>query len=237
MKSTAVFAGANALGFGISMATGSHLHLDLIGTGAFVVAAAASVSMVPGGASLWVGLGAPPLSAICVGLWGTRLAGFLFYRATETGHDGRLDDLLETTSGTFQFWAASLVWGVVCSLPHTLAAVPTASASFLRNAKLPAPKSPLLVPLCAALGVVIFAAGLTTEVVADLQKYRFKQDIPGRYCDEGLWVRGGGLGRGVWGWGVNSGRLLVLPSFCHRHVLSLSCIPPPPHIPETCSLP
>ena len=38
-QSAMVFGAANTVGFGISVATGSHVHLDLIGTGVFAVAA------------------------------------------------------------------------------------------------------------------------------------------------------------------------------------------------------
>ena len=50
LKSAAIFGSANALGFGISAATGSHLHLDLIGTGVFAVAAVATAGAHCGGA-------------------------------------------------------------------------------------------------------------------------------------------------------------------------------------------
>lgn len=42
LTSAKVLAGLNTLGFGISLTTGSHVHLDLIGTGAFTVAAVAT---------------------------------------------------------------------------------------------------------------------------------------------------------------------------------------------------
>ena len=73
----------NLLGFGISAATGSHLHLDLIGTGIFAVAAFATRGAAAGQATRQL------LSAGCVGLWATKLSGFLFYRALQTRHDGQ----------------------------------------------------------------------------------------------------------------------------------------------------
>ena len=75
-----VFASANLVGFGVSAATGSHLHLDLIGTGAF--AAAVYFGRAPGIRQL--------VSAACIGLWSSRLALFLFYRALQVKHDARL---------------------------------------------------------------------------------------------------------------------------------------------------
>jgi len=167
-RATAIFAGANALGLGISIATGSHLHLDLIGTGAFSVVAVATR-----GTSL-----RQQVSAGCMGIWATRLAGFLFYRALEVGHDARLDDTLSTHEGATGFWTISFMWGVVCSLPHTLTL----------GLQKPALKTPMgLMGFC---GVALFAAGLGIETMSDLQKYSFKKDPlnKGKFCDTGLWM-------------------------------------------------
>ena len=117
LKSAAIFGSANALGFGISAATGSHLHLDLIGTGVFAVAAVATA-----GADA-----RQRCSAGAVALWAVKLSSFLFYRALQTQHDGRLTEILSTTSGAAGFWFISFAWGWVVSLPHTIAAgVPAA---------------------------------------------------------------------------------------------------------------
>ena len=165
IAATKVFAAANALGLGISLATGSHVHLDLIGTGAFAV-----VALATAGPSTTA-----TISAFCVGLWGTRLAGFLFYRALQTGHDARLDDLLSTPSGATVFWATSFVWGVVCSLPHTLGAGVAA---------------PRPLGLAGAAGLVLFAFGFALETTADVQKYLFKRDTAnaGKFCGTGVWA-------------------------------------------------
>jgi steroid 5-alpha reductase family enzyme len=161
-----VFASANLVGFGVSAATGSHLHLDLIGTGAF--AAAVYFGRAPGIRQL--------VSAACIGLWSSRLALFLFYRVLQVKHDARLDETLSTTSGAAGFWFISALWGIVCSLPHTLAAAGPHSA---RNK---------LDVFCIA-GLSVFALGFCIESVADYQKWRFKQDPEnqGRFCDVGLW--------------------------------------------------
>ena len=92
VQSSAIFGGANLFGFVISMLTGSHVHLDLIGTGAFALAAIPPLvsSSVP----------RVQYSSGAMALWGTKLASFLFYRALQTGHDMRLEDTLSTTSGT-----------------------------------------------------------------------------------------------------------------------------------------
>jgi len=154
----------NAIGFGISLATGSHVHLDLIGTGAFTVAAATT----PGRNVRSV------LSSCLIGTWATRLASFLFYRATKTGHDGRLEETLGTPSGAFGFWLISFAWGWLTMLPHTLAAA---------HKKTP-PLGSGAVAAC-----VLYVLGLATEIAADVQKWQFKQNPAnrGKFCDLGVW--------------------------------------------------
>ena len=90
-SSLLIYTVANGVGFLISMLTGSHLHLDLIGTGAFALGSIPTL--------LSSSLTRVKLSSAAVTLWGTKLAGFLFFRALKVKHDGRLDDTLSTVSG------------------------------------------------------------------------------------------------------------------------------------------
>lgn len=166
-QSVAITAGGNALGFLISLMTGSHLHLDLIGTGIFAVAALPSFLAKAGG--LW----RIKLSSGAVIAWATKLAGFLFVRALKVTHDGRLDDTLATTSGTFSFWFVSLIWGVVCALPHTLGS--TSSSPGLLSTT--------------TVGLSMFSVGFIVETLADYQKWLFKNDplTSGQFCNVGVW--------------------------------------------------
>ena len=104
LRSAIIFGAANTLGFCISVATNWHYHLDLIGTGVFAVVAVALR-----------GSGEPRqmLSSVGVGIWATKLAGFLFYRALQTTRDTRLEETLSTTAGAFGFWLISFLWGFV----------------------------------------------------------------------------------------------------------------------------
>lgn len=166
-SSAAIFGAANGLGLGISLATGWHYHLDLIGTGIFAVAAMAVAGQAP----------AQRASAFAVAGWAVKLAGFLFYRALQTKYDGRLTDLLSSPSGAFSFWLISFAWGWFVSLPHTLAAsVPAASVPAMRTG-------------CSVLGLGLFAVGLVVESLADAQKWAFKQSAAtrGTFCDVGVW--------------------------------------------------
>lgn len=166
--SAIIFGAANALGFGISVATGSHYHLDLIGTGIFSGVAIALCGTA--------GAAQQNVSAACIGLWATKLAGFLFYRALLTHTDARLNEVLSTNTGAFGFWFISFAWGWIVSLPHTLAAGVSLnmrpSFSWLDG-----------------LGIGLFAVGFLMETIADWQKWQFKKDPANRskFCDVGAW--------------------------------------------------
>jgi len=163
----------DALGFGISLGTKSHVHLDLVGTGAFAVASA--LPFVQGRTRFletnqyW--------SSLAVFAWATKLALFLFFRAMQGGkRDLRLEGILSTTWGTFQFWLITFLWNVFCSLPHMLGLLGTTarkvqgrSTAYLR------------------VGGVVFLLGLAIETVADFQKLFFKRSNPGQFCNIGLW--------------------------------------------------
>lgn len=161
--SLSIYAAINALGFVISILTGSHLHLDLLGTGAFTLA---SLPTLLSATSLRVTLSS---AAVCT--WGAKLAGFLFFRALKVKTDGRLDGTLSTASGAFGFWFISFIWGVMSSLPHTLGTTSTNPGS----------------PITLAIGGTVYLLGLATESLADYQKWSFKNSNPGRFCNAGLW--------------------------------------------------
>mmetsp|Transcript_21975 Transcript_21975/g.32572 ORF Transcript_21975/g.32572 Transcript_21975/m.32572 type:complete len:350 (+) Transcript_21975:154-1203(+) len=162
-ESLSIYAAVNALGFAISILTGSHIHLDLLGTGAFALA---SLPTLFSSTCLRV-----TLSSAAVFTWGTKLAGFLFFRALKVKTDGRLDGTLNTTSGAFGFWLLSFVWGIISSLPHTLGTTSTNPGS----------------PITLVIGGTVYLLGLATESLADYQKWCFKNSNPGRFCNEGLW--------------------------------------------------
>jgi len=167
LQSAKIFGAVNSLGLAVSITTGSHLHLDLLGTGCFAISALRTLGPKPHFAHL--------LSAGCISLWSVKLAGFLFYRALQVKHDGRLDDTLSTVPGCAGFWWASALWGVFCMLPHNLAAGQ------------PVKQRGFGLPGLAGLG--IFSLGLAIETMADYQKWEFKgqPDNRGKFCDVGLW--------------------------------------------------
>mmetsp|Transcript_10677 Transcript_10677/g.25702 ORF Transcript_10677/g.25702 Transcript_10677/m.25702 type:complete len:360 (-) Transcript_10677:29-1108(-) len=165
-KSIGIYAFADFLvGFVISVLTGSHLHLDLIGTGAFAVAA------VP---FLWSSVSHIRWSSAAIFLWGTKLSLFLFYRATKVKHDNRLTDLLATPQGSFQFWFLTFIWNVLASLPFLLGLGSDRDNN-----------------LALVSGGALYLVGLSIESLADAQKYFFKQQqssaAASQFCNVGLW--------------------------------------------------
>lgn len=168
-KTNGIYAACNVVGFAISLATGSHVHLDLIGTGAFALATIPAFLQHDAPAHVqW--------SSYAVAIWGTKLASFLFLRAIQVGHDQRLEDLLSSPVGTFQFWFVTMIWNVLCSMPYLLglSAVSSGIAPGMSNNFL-------------KVGGLIYASGLGIETLADFQKWFFKKANPGKFCDVGLW--------------------------------------------------
>jgi hypothetical protein len=156
-QSLQIYTASNVIGLLISLLTKSHIHLDLIGTGAFAIASilpymgiALQKTSSTIDASLLISsgaLGRITLSTAAVTIWGTKLAGFLFYRAMQLKKDQRLVELFKTVSGTCTFWSFSLVWGILCSLPHTLGLTSSASGNIITLST----------------GTILYILGLVTE--------------------------------------------------------------------------
>lgn len=167
-QANGIYVCTSCVGFLISIATGSHLHLDLIGTGAFALAAVPALLqdnvMTHSQWSSWA-----------VAVWGIKLAGFLFFRATQVGHDKRLGDQLSTTTGVFQFWFVTFIWNIFCSMPYLLGLCSN-GVSGMGGAD-----------LVLKGGSVIYTLGLGIETIADVQKFLFKRSNPGKFCNIGLW--------------------------------------------------
>lgn len=165
IKSSAIFAFTNLLGCILSLVGKTQIHVDLLGTGSFCLAAL-PVLLGKGAA-----LSRAKISAAAVTLWSVKLAGYLLFRIIKLGEDKRLSDLFATANGTISFWVFSLMWGVLCSLPHALGS--TSSSPGVSAATIT--------------GAVVYGIGLIVETTADYQKWMFKADNPGKFCNVGLW--------------------------------------------------
>jgi len=164
--STKRFVAVNILGAAVSLATGSHVHIDLLGTGAFAYASQAKSSTFNA---------ISKASGLCVGLWSIKLASFLFGRALIMKHDARLDDTLGKIDGVVGFWSVSTLWGIFCLMPHSLGAInPAKKVSYL--------------PVISKIGLSMFAFGFAIETMADYQKIVFKSANKGGFANTGLWA-------------------------------------------------
>ncbi|MCF7928879.1 MAG: DUF1295 domain-containing protein [Spirochaetales bacterium] len=113
-------------------------------------------------------------AALMVGLWGVRLAAYLFHRIITIGKDDRFDDKRESFIRFGSFWVLQAVTVWVVMIPVLL---------FLKDPELTGPA--WLFPL----GGVVWALGFGLEWVSDHQKFRFKNDSAnrGKFMNRGLW--------------------------------------------------
>jgi steroid 5-alpha reductase family enzyme len=112
--------------------------------------------------------------ALMVGMWGLRLAAYLFYRILAMGRDARFDGIREHFWKFFRFWLLQGVAIWIVMWPATLWFAGAGSPGW---------------SLAMTAGLAIWSAGLAIETVADLQKFRFKSQpgAGGRWIDTGLW--------------------------------------------------
>ncbi|GAB6020446.1 hypothetical protein CHUAL_003139 [Chamberlinius hualienensis] len=112
-----------------------------------------------------------------VTLWGLRLSGYLLYRVIKIGRDPRSEKKTTNCIRYAIFWTFQCVWVLTVSLPVIFVNSPT-------NAF----KGPAL-SINDVVGTIIFAFGLLCETLADLQKFKFKEDPDNKnkWCNQGLW--------------------------------------------------
>jgi steroid 5-alpha reductase family enzyme len=109
-------------------------------------------------------------------IWASRLGYFLFMRIHKAGRDGRFDVIKNCFVRFLAAWTLQGLW-----ITFTAAAAWTAIASNY--------KEPL--GWYAAIGILLWLAGITIEVVADRQKSQFKANPENKdkFIRVGLWSR------------------------------------------------
>lgn len=114
------------------------------------------------------------LLASTVVLWALRLGTFLFLRVTRDGGDGRFDEIKLSVPRFLAVWTVQGLWITLTASAAWMALTSSTSQS---------------VTLPVVAGLMVWAFGLCVEVVADLQKSRFRADPPnrGRFITTGLW--------------------------------------------------
>lgn len=117
--------------------------------------------------------GSSLLLVALVFVWAARLGGFLVYRIWKSGKDKRFD------AWRSNFWLLGRFW-VLQAITAWVVMLPLLFALSQDNLSLPA---------TSVIFVATWAAGLVIEAVADIQKYRFNQQLKnkGKWIAEGLW--------------------------------------------------
>lgn len=112
------------------------------------------------------------VSAVLVFIWALRLGVFLVLRIRKAGKDTRFDGIREKFWKFLQFWLAQGVVAWLLLLPLLFVAGHDAELTIV-----------------SVVGIVIWGIAFIIEVVADAQKYKFKQDVANakHWIQTGLW--------------------------------------------------
>lgn len=145
---------------------------DLTGSLTFLAISAALVLMTPmPDARSWI------LAAMVI-LWAARLGSFLAMRVHKAGSDGRFDEIKGSPVRFLQVWVIQGAWVSI-----------TAAAAWIAISTDAASRAPI--GWLTVVGIIVWVAGMTIEIVADAQKSAFRADP--RHKDEfirtGLWSR------------------------------------------------
>lgn len=203
-----VVGGANAVGFALTAGFQMHHLTDLVGVGSFVLATARLSSINPAFQLKNIPDSRLVLVNLAVGVWGTRLASYLFHRILHIHEDKRLnkffpqpgEGFFDRTKSNFpiglgMFWSIQALWGMICLLPVTLLnaapldhvqlSLQQGSQALQKAINLPGGIAKMLV----CLPILGMGAGLAIEAIADYQKYKFRSNAAndGKWCDVGLW--------------------------------------------------
>lgn len=115
------------------------------------------------------------LAALVI-IWAIRLGGFLFHRIQKAGKDDRFDEIKPSFVRFLNVWTIQGLW-----ITFTMAAALVAITTTHRKE----------FDLFALVGFLIWFFGFAMEVIADLQKSRFKTNPEnrGKFIQTGLWSR------------------------------------------------
>ncbi len=113
------------------------------------------------------------LAALII-IWAGRLSSFLFRRVRKSGGDRRFEKIKTHLPSFLMTWTLQGLW-VLLTSGAALAAITTSH--------------PKPLEWVAFLGIAVWVAGFTIEVLADSQKQKFRADAAnsGRFITTGLW--------------------------------------------------
>jgi steroid 5-alpha reductase family enzyme len=146
----------------------TEMFYDLVGGMSFICVAGLCLLLAPN-----YSLRSVVLFTMVV-LWAGRLSVFLFIRIKRSGKDGRFDEIKQSLPRFLIAWTVQGLW-----ITFTLAPVMAVILSVRQYG----------IDTFFVVGSLIWLFGYAFEVVADLQKYRFKSDPDnkGKFIRHGLW--------------------------------------------------
>ena len=105
-------------------------------------------------------------------IWATRLGSFLFIRIKKAGEDIRFREIKKSPSRFFMTWTLQGMWVSICS---------ACSLAGISNG--------IIINNLFYIGLSIFIAGFTIEIIADNQKTKFRMNPinKDRFINSGLW--------------------------------------------------
>ncbi|MGH8955857.1 MAG: DUF1295 domain-containing protein [Microbacterium sp.] len=145
---------------------------DLTGSLTFLAISVALVLMTPmPDARSWI------LAAMVI-LWAARLGSFLAMRVHKAGSDGRFDEIKGSPVRFLQVWVIQGAWVSI-----------TAAAAWIAISTDAASRAPI--GWLTVVGIIVWVAGMTIEIVADAQKSAFRADPKNKdeFIRTGLWSR------------------------------------------------
>ena len=110
--------------------------------------------------------------SILIILWAIRLGSFLFIRIKKAGEDIRFREIKKSPSRFFMTWTLQGMWVSICS---------ACSLAGISNG--------IIINNLFYIGLTIFIAGFTIEIIADNQKTKFRMNPinKDRFINSGLW--------------------------------------------------
>ena len=108
-------------------------------------------------------------------IWAIRLGVFLFLRILKDGEDKRFRSIKPSPAKFFMTWTLQATWVSICSL-CALTGISSDSGIIINNLFF--------------LGLTFFVAGFFIEVVADIQKTKFRKNLKNKnaFINTGLWA-------------------------------------------------
>ena len=143
---------------------------DLVGSSTYVIVTTIAYVSVPNKTVT------DTILFLFISIWGIRLGAYLFRRIKRDNEDVRFEKAKKNFYWFLQYWMGQALWVSITSSAAVVAILKTESNS-INNYLL--------------LGVLIWLVGFTLEVIADLQKSKFKsiQNTNKTFISTGLWSK------------------------------------------------